>query len=84
METKRFSPEGRPNAANCRWAVPTLFLPPPIWMVAWDAPWTCLRNARPRVLENTELCATCPRWEAPAAAPAATARRRDGRFDAGC
>ena len=67
------------SAATCRWAVPTLFLPPPIWMGAWDTPWTCLRNARPRMLETTDVCASCPRWEAPA-----SPTRREGPFDAGC
>ena len=37
--------------------------PPPVWMGAWDTPWACVRNAVPRVLDTTEVCAVCPRWE---------------------
>ena len=32
------------SAANCRWAKPTLFLPPPFWLEAWNCPWTCTRD----------------------------------------
>jgi hypothetical protein len=58
------------NVSRCRWACPTLYLPPPIWMYAWDAPWTCLRSPFPRVLGASEDCLKCPRWEAPAEAEA--------------
>jgi len=51
------------NAANCRWAVPTLFLSAPAWLQAWDAPWTCVRDDEVRPLDSTEQCADCPRWE---------------------
>ena len=51
------------SAANCRWAKPTLFLPPPLWLKAWDCSWTCTRDENPNVLETTEACADCPRWE---------------------
>jgi hypothetical protein len=53
----------REQASTCRWAVPTLFLAPPIWFYAWDAPWTCVRRAAPRVLSSTDQCCGCPRWE---------------------
>jgi SAM-dependent methyltransferase len=52
------------HASNCRWAMPTLFLPAPYW---WDAeayPWTCVREAVPRILETKEVCTDCPYWEA--------------------
>jgi len=52
------------HASTCRWAVPTLFLPAPFWWEAEDRPWACLREATPRVLETTEVCADCPYWEA--------------------
>jgi hypothetical protein len=65
------------SASNCRWAVPTLYLAPPIWLAAWDTPWVCLRNSTPRPLETTGLCATCPRWEAPADVRTHAARRFD-------
>jgi hypothetical protein len=51
------------NAANCRWATPTLLLSAPFWLAAWDAPWACTRNTVPRVLDTFEVCTTCPRWE---------------------
>jgi hypothetical protein len=57
METKR-------SASNCRWAVPTLFQPSPIWIEAWDCPWTCVRDTPSRRLKTTEECGTCVRWEA--------------------
>lgn len=54
--------EMKHSAANCRWATSTLFLPAPLWLGAWDAPWACTRDT-PRVLDTFEMCATCPRWE---------------------
>ena len=50
-------------AANCRWAMPTLFLRPPLWLEAEDYPWSCVRDETPRVLSSTDVCATCPDWE---------------------
>lgn len=55
--------ERPPNAANCRWAVPTLFLSTSAWLQAWDAPWSCVRDGDARALESTERCGDCPRWE---------------------
>lgn len=49
---------------RCRWAVPTLYLPLPNWLDAWEAPWTCYRDDVPRTLHTTEECLTCARWEA--------------------
>jgi hypothetical protein len=51
------------TAQNCRWAAPTLFLPLPDWLDAWDRPWSCRRDGPSRQLETTECCVTCPRWE---------------------
>lgn len=54
----------RPHrASTCRWAQPTLFCEPPFWLYAWDAPWTCVRTAAPRLLGTTEPCGRCPRWK---------------------
>jgi hypothetical protein len=50
-------------AATCRWAEPTLLLARPLWLEAWDTPWTCRRDDAPRPLESTESCVDCPRWE---------------------
>lgn len=51
------------SAANCRWAVPTLFLNTPDWVDADDCPWSCLRDETPHELESTTGCTTCVRWE---------------------
>jgi hypothetical protein len=51
------------SAVTCRWATLTLFLPAPFWFDAEACPWSCLRDAAPRVLATTDPCATCPRWE---------------------
>jgi hypothetical protein len=52
------------SATTCRWAVPTLFQPAPIWMESWGRPWTCVRDAQAQPLDTTEVCADCPRWDA--------------------
>jgi hypothetical protein len=51
------------SAATCRCAVPTLFLRAPFWFEAEDAPWACVREPALRVLNTTDLCASCPHWE---------------------
>jgi hypothetical protein len=51
------------QAGNCRWAMPTLFVPFPIWLEAQDSAWTCARDPDPRPLLTTELCQSCLRWE---------------------
>lgn len=56
--------ERKHGAANCGWAVATLFMPEPMWLDAQDCPWTCLRDPQARPLETTVECATCARWEA--------------------
>jgi hypothetical protein len=48
---------------NCRWAEPTLYLPFPYWLEAWSIPWSCHRDGSSRLLETTEQCAACPRFE---------------------
>ena len=51
------------QAANCKWARPTLQEPPPVWLEADDRPWTCERDGVLRTLESTEPCEDCPHWE---------------------
>ena len=51
------------RAINCRWATSTLFVEAPFWFAAEDFPWVCVRDGTPRVLQTTESCATCWRWE---------------------
>jgi hypothetical protein len=48
---------------NCRWAEPTLSLPLPFWLEAWNSPWSCQRTDPARPIELSEECATCRRWE---------------------
>jgi hypothetical protein len=62
------------HAANCRWATPTLFVAAPFWLAAEEFPWSCVRDAAPRLLATTDVCATCARWDeatllSPQAAP---------------
>jgi hypothetical protein len=66
------SPTNRRCAATCRSAVPTVTLPPPVWFEAENTPWSCVRDAKPRLLLSTERCLDCARWEAK---PAASERR---------
>jgi hypothetical protein len=40
-----------------------LFLPAPLWFEAEMSPWTCMRDTTPRVLDTTDRCTNCPRWE---------------------
>jgi hypothetical protein len=51
------------RAINCRWATSTLFVEAPYWFAAEDFPWVCVRDGTPRVLQTTDSCATCWRWE---------------------
>ncbi|MEW6321211.1 MAG: hypothetical protein AB1635_08980 [Acidobacteriota bacterium] len=48
---------------SCRWARPTVRLPYPQWLESEQKPWTCLRDAQPNSLEDTDICHDCPRWE---------------------
>lgn len=51
------------GAANCRWAVPTLFLDAPAWLGSDEHPWSCLRDETPYELASTTPCGRCVRWE---------------------
>ncbi|MGE5245350.1 MAG: hypothetical protein ACM3SQ_14060 [Betaproteobacteria bacterium] len=51
------------SASTCKWAKPTMSMPLPTWLEAWDRPWTCVRDETPTTLETTERCEDCPRWE---------------------
>lgn len=56
--------KSRQSAATCRWAVATVSLPAPTWLEAESSPWTCTRDKEPTVLETTDRCVDCPRWQA--------------------
>lgn len=55
--------ERRHTATSCRWAVSTLYLDSPLWLQSWNCPWSCLRDTEPRLLETTDECRTCSRWQ---------------------
>ena len=48
---------------SCHWSVPTLFIPPPYWLSAWDSPWCCWNTRAIWILESTETCVQCPLWK---------------------
>jgi hypothetical protein len=48
---------------TCKWSIPTLFAPWPVWLDAWTNEWTCTRDGTARPLEHSEHCRACPRWE---------------------
>jgi hypothetical protein len=54
----------RQTPQRCRWATPTLYLPLPGWLDAWDSPWSCRREGPPRLIETTHECDGCPHFEA--------------------
>lgn len=49
---------------TCKWAVPTLFLPWPLWYDAAVQHWSCTREPAPRGLPDPACCARCARWAA--------------------
>lgn len=48
---------------RCRWAVPTVFQPYPLWLESEHAPWSCDCHRTAVPLETTETCLDCPRFE---------------------
>jgi hypothetical protein len=50
-------------AANCHWATQTLWLRAPMSFDAWSMPWTCVRDPDARLLESTDECRACARWQ---------------------
>jgi len=53
----------------CKWGEPTLFLAHPLWLSAWDSPWSCSHPLHTGPLEATDTCMTCPDWAPPAGRP---------------
>jgi hypothetical protein len=51
---------------TCRWAEPTLFLPMPYWLDAWEQPWTCHGNQNRRLIDAPDACGTCLARQRPA------------------
>lgn len=50
-------------AHSCHWSVPTLLMPRPYWLSAWDSPWCCWNEQEVLVLTSTAGCPNCPLWE---------------------
>lgn len=61
---RREAVEKKPTVQTCRWAEPTLYQDGPYWLDAWNQPWTCRRDEDPRLLDSTDVCVNCPRWQA--------------------
>ena len=55
------SPPG-PSPQACHWGETTLFLAYPVWLSAWDFPWSCSHPAHTGPLEATDTCTRCLDW----------------------
>jgi hypothetical protein len=53
----------KPTVQHCKWADATLYQDAPLWLDAWNTPWTCRRDGDQRLIEETDECLACPRWE---------------------
>jgi len=51
------------DVQHCHWAVPTLFMPHPVWLDAWDFPWCCWNSHEVRVLAASANCQACPNFK---------------------
>jgi len=54
---KRHTPQ------SCHWSVPTLFMPQPYWLSAYDVPWCCWNHREIVLLHSTDVCAACQLWK---------------------
>jgi hypothetical protein len=52
------------HVQDCHWSVPTLLMPRPYWLSAWDDPWSCWNDRDIKVLPSTEGCQNCPMFRA--------------------
>lgn len=52
------------SVQTCKWSIPTLFLPWPLWYDASEADWSCTRTQIPRGLPDPACCSSCARWAA--------------------
>ena len=50
------------NVRQCRWAEQTLHLGAPLWLDAWEYPWSCRSAGTYRPIADTRLCLECHRW----------------------
>jgi hypothetical protein len=48
------------HVQDCHWSVPTLLMPRPYWLSAWDDPWSCWNDRDVKVLPSTDGCQNCP------------------------
>jgi hypothetical protein len=50
------------SVQTCRWGVPTLLLPWPLWCDTAKAEWSCTADPAPWLLADPAVCRTCARW----------------------
>ena len=60
------------SAHSCHWSVPTLFMPGPYWLFAWNTPWCCWNDHEILALRSTDGCVDCRLWKARASSPSQT------------
>ena len=56
-------PRLRRTPQSCHWGETTLFLAYPVWLSAWDSPWSCTHRAHTGPLDFPETCTACPDWK---------------------
>jgi hypothetical protein len=47
---------------TCKWAIPTMFLPWPLWYDASEQDWSCTLGPAPRGVPDPTCCAACRNW----------------------
>jgi hypothetical protein len=50
------------NVQQCRYAEATLFLAAPMWLDAWQFPWSCRSTGTSKPIADTRVCSECDRW----------------------
>jgi hypothetical protein len=48
---------------TCKWSIPTLMTPWPLWLDAWSHEWSCVRCGTFTRVADSGQCCSCPRWE---------------------
>ena len=67
------------SVQTCRWAIPTLFLPWPLWFDATAFEWSCTKGVEPRGIPQPLSCTRCEGW-APAGCPSSCSCGEDGHL----
>ena len=58
----RNAPQPGRTPQSCHWGDPTLNTAFPVWLSAWDAPWSCTHPSHTGPLDTTETCGRCRDW----------------------